>query len=285
MPIRMSTVPSAVSCDDLARLLVAEEARDHLDARRQAGEALLEGVVVLLRQDGGRHEDGDLVAVHHGLEGGAHGHLRLAEAHVAADQAVHRARRLHVGLHGVDRGDLVGRLDITEGGFELLLPRRVGCEGVAVQHLARRVQVEQVARHVRDGLAHAVARAGPLAGAEACEVGVVVAGSDVARHAVRLLDGHEQPVALGVRELQELLLHALDVAHDHAREAPDAVLEVDDVVARRQVGDQVRAVGRGLSQRPPLLHEAEDLGVGQQQHGGEDPSPCPLPVDGEGGHP
>ena len=263
--MRMSTVPSADVGDDLALLAVAEEAREHLDARGQAGEALLEGVVVLLRQHGRRHEDGDLVAVHHRLEGGAHRDLRLAEADVAADQAVHRPRRLHVGLDLADRGELVGRLDVRERRFELLLPGRVRREGVAVEDLARGVEVEQLPRHVGHGAANAVARARPLAGAEAGEVGVVVAGPDVARDAVRLLDGHEEPVALGVGELQKLALHALDVAHDHAGEARDAVLEVDDVVARRQVGDEVGAVGRGLAQRPPLLDEAEDLGVGEQQ--------------------
>ena len=37
--------------------------------------------------------DGHLLAVHDGLEGGPHGHLGLAVADVAAEEAVHRARR------------------------------------------------------------------------------------------------------------------------------------------------------------------------------------------------
>ena len=54
---------------------------------------------MLLRQDGRRHQDGHLFAVQDRLEGGAQGHLGLAIAHVAADEAVHRLRSLHIFLH------------------------------------------------------------------------------------------------------------------------------------------------------------------------------------------
>ena len=56
--------PSARPATIVALLLVAAEAGEHLDAHREAGEALAEGVEVLLREDGRRHEDGDLLAVH-----------------------------------------------------------------------------------------------------------------------------------------------------------------------------------------------------------------------------
>jgi hypothetical protein len=80
---------------------------------------------VLLGQEGGGHEHGDLHPVLHGLEGGPQGYLGLAEAHVAADQAVHGDGRLHVGLHVDDGLGLVGRLLVREGLLELLLPGRV----------------------------------------------------------------------------------------------------------------------------------------------------------------
>ena len=56
------------------------------------GEALVtfgEGLVMLLHQQCGGHEHGHLLAVLHRLERGAHGDLGFAEAHIAADQAVH----------------------------------------------------------------------------------------------------------------------------------------------------------------------------------------------------
>ena len=52
---------------------------------------LREGLEVLAGEERRRHDDGDLLAAHRGDEGGAERDLGLAEADVAADQAVHRA--------------------------------------------------------------------------------------------------------------------------------------------------------------------------------------------------
>jgi hypothetical protein len=77
---------------DLLLLPVGVEAADGAHGDREGLEAVAEGVVVLLHQQRRRHEDGDLLAVLHGLEGGAHGDLGLAVADVAHDDAVHRDR-------------------------------------------------------------------------------------------------------------------------------------------------------------------------------------------------
>ena len=63
---------------------------------------------VLLAQQRGRHQHGHLVAGIDRLERRPHRQLRLAVAHVAAEQAVHRPRLAHVVLDGVDGGQLVG---------------------------------------------------------------------------------------------------------------------------------------------------------------------------------
>jgi hypothetical protein len=79
---------------------------------------------MLLGQQRGRAQDRDLLAVGHGDEGGAHGDLGLAEADVAADQAIHRLAGFHVLDHGIDRGLLVGRLLEAEAigeGFQVVL--------------------------------------------------------------------------------------------------------------------------------------------------------------------
>ena len=88
--------------EDLFLLLRRAEARDHLDVDGKAGEALLEGLVVLEGEDGRRGEHRDLLVVLHGLEGGAHGDFGLAVANIAAEQAVHRLGGFHVAL---DVGD------------------------------------------------------------------------------------------------------------------------------------------------------------------------------------
>ena len=106
----------------VARLLRRAEARDHVDRERVVAQALAERAEVLLGEHRGRHQEHHLLAVLGGLERGAQRDLGLAVADVAADQAVHRARLLHVGAHGLDRLELVGRLAVREGALELELP-------------------------------------------------------------------------------------------------------------------------------------------------------------------
>ena len=86
--------------------------------------------MVLLGEDRRRHQEQHLLAVGGRLEGGAQRDLRLAVADVAADQPVHRLRRLHVRLGLLDRLELVVGLAIRERALELELP--VGVVGEAV---------------------------------------------------------------------------------------------------------------------------------------------------------
>ena len=118
------------------RLRRAEEAGQHLDADRVAAEAVGEGVAVLLREERGGHQDRDLLAGLDGLERGPDGHLGLAEADVAAQQAVHREAGLHVVLHVADGDQLVGGLDEREALLQLVLPGRVVAEGEARERCA-----------------------------------------------------------------------------------------------------------------------------------------------------
>ncbi len=55
----------------------------------KSGEAALEGFEVLEGEDGGGSQNGDLLGVGDGFEGGAHGDFRFSVADVAAEQAVH----------------------------------------------------------------------------------------------------------------------------------------------------------------------------------------------------
>ncbi len=123
-----SISPARQPGEHLLGLLGGEEPAEHLDADRVAGEAVGERVAVLGGQQRGRGEHGHLLAVLDRLERGADRHLGLAEADVAAQQAVHRVGPLHVDLDVVDRLALVGRLDVREGVLHLVLPRRVLAE-------------------------------------------------------------------------------------------------------------------------------------------------------------
>src|SRR5207245_1786583 len=75
------------SLDGLLLLRGQAEARQHLDFHRERGEPLAERLVVLLRKDRRRNDDGDLLAVHDRLEGSAARELRLPVADGADDEA------------------------------------------------------------------------------------------------------------------------------------------------------------------------------------------------------
>ena len=123
----------------LLRLARGEEARQHLDPHRVGREALAEGLEVLLGQQRGGTSTATCLPSCTALNGPDR-HLGLAEAHVAADEAVHRLGLLHVVLHVADGLELVGRLLEREGVLELLLPRwcrrerRRSLEALLVQH-------------------------------------------------------------------------------------------------------------------------------------------------------
>ena len=88
--------------DDTRSFFVGAKARQALDAYRPIGEAVGEGGVVLLREQGGRHQDGHLLAGLNGDKRGAQGDLGLAEADIATDQAVHRSARGQIGQYVAD---------------------------------------------------------------------------------------------------------------------------------------------------------------------------------------
>ena len=132
----ISTLPFGEVADDVALLAVGAEPAEYLHADGIGLESLGEGGEVLLGEDGGWHEYGDLESVCDRLEGGAKGDLGLAVADIAADEPVHGPDAFHIALHVEDGLGLVGRLLVGEGVFELDLPRRVESEGVALGQLA-----------------------------------------------------------------------------------------------------------------------------------------------------
>jgi len=132
-------LPVCQLVEDPSLLGGAPEARQHLDLDREGMQPPRKGIEMLLGEDGSRDQHGDLLAVHDRFEGGAQGDLGLAISHIATDQAIHGAGALHVLLDGVECLKLIVGLDVGEGRLQLVLPGRVGREGVALNVLARRV--------------------------------------------------------------------------------------------------------------------------------------------------
>ena len=239
---------------DLARLEVLQhrfhlrrraQAGDPLDPEGQVGEALAEGAEVLLGEDRGRHQDHHLLAVGGGLDRGAQGDLGLAEADVAADQAVHRPLGLHVALDRLDRLQLVGGLAVGEGALHRDLPLAVGREGVAAAGAALGVEVEQLAGQGAGRFARPRLHVLPAFAAQRRERRFA-AGADVAAQLRQLVGGDVDAVLAFVFEVEVVAGDAADLAGLEAGEAGDAVVLVDDVVADPQFAEgEAAAAGAG----------------------------------------
>ncbi len=221
---------------------------------------------MLLGEDGGGHEHGDLLAIHDRFEGGAQGDLGLAVADVAADEAIHRIRPLHVVLDLADDPQLVFGLAVGEAGLEFMLPLSVSREGVTGDRFARGIEVEQFAGQLvgralrgRPGLA-------PGALAQAVERRVSVFWSNPLAQPVGVVNGDIERVAIGVLHQQVFALHAAQITDHQPFKLADAVIEVDNVIALPDVGEICFRRGRSrdalTARRGPA--PAKNLGVGQQ---------------------
>ena len=190
-------------------------------------------------EDGGRAEDCALFAVQHALKGRPERHLGLAEADVAAEQPLHRHRLFHILFNLPDAPQLVVGLLVLEVLFKVPLHLVVGREGVPFDRHPLGVEGNQFVRHLVDRLLDPLAGLLPLGRVEAVELDVgVLPGTDVFGYKVQLGDRDVEDVAPGVFDLDIVLDDPLQFQLVDAVEDADAVGHMDDVVARRQVGER-----------------------------------------------
>src|SRR5205085_818897 len=187
---------------------------------------------------------------------------RLAEADVPADEAVHRARRLEVFLHRLDRVLLIRRLAVRELLLEAFEPVVSQVEADARRSLPLCVQREQLACQLADALARARLQVIPGLAAELRERGRRSVGADVTRHLPELLVRDVQPVVAAEREQEVVARDARHLLRLEAEQLRDAVILVDDVVA----GAQIRERLQGAAADAPLSRRAapEHLRIRQQ---------------------
>jgi hypothetical protein len=131
--------------------LLGAEAVQQPHLNRVGGKAFLQGVVVLLGEDGGRGQQGHLLASGDRLEDGSNRHLGFAKAHIAAHQTIHGAVALHIPLHILHRLELIRRRLVGERVFHLLLPGHVGGVGEALHFGPLGIELEQIHRHLLNG--------------------------------------------------------------------------------------------------------------------------------------
>jgi hypothetical protein len=243
----------AEKLDGFVLFLRRLETRNLRDLDRHVGEAVAEILEVLLGQQRGRAQDRHLLAVGHRDEGGAHGHLGLAEADIAADQAVHRFAGFHVLDHGIDRRLLVGRFLEAEAVGEGLQVVLLEDELMALAGRALGIQVQQFGGGVVHLLGGLLLRLFPLARAQRVQLDGFRVRAAVARDDLQLGDGYVELGAGGVFEVEEFRVALAEIHVQQAQVAADAVAFMHHGIADPQFGQvaqpafEVGAAGFGAA--------------------------------------
>ena len=189
-------------------------------------------------QDGGGDHNGALLAVQHALKDRPQRHLRLAKAHVPAEQPIHGAFPLHVPLDFGGAPQLVLRLVVLEPLLKLPLPVPVGGKGEALGLEALGVKLNQLLCHIGDRLLHPLACFAPGIGIQFIEADPrVLPAADVLGHQVQLGDGDKEGIGTGVPDFDVILDEALNLFFDDPLKDADAVGRMDHIVPWAQVGD------------------------------------------------
>ena len=138
------------------------KAADHIHFRRKLRKTRNKCLIVLLRKHGCRHENSNLKPIHRCLERRTHGNLRLAKAHIATEQAIHRLLALHVALDLCHGTQLIVRLLVGKRLLKLTLHRIVRRKGMPLGKLTLRVDLKQVIGDVLHGFLCLCARPRPV---------------------------------------------------------------------------------------------------------------------------
>ena len=244
------------------------ESTEHLDGDGVLRHPLPEGDVVLLCEDGRRHEHGGLSLVQHGPEGGPHRHLRLPVAHVPAKQPVHRLRTLHVSEHVPDGLALVFGLTVGERVTEPSFPRGVGGLAEAARILPDRLQPQKVRGNVGSRYFGCRLCVLPDPAPQPAQFRQLPPAAHVTADQVRLVQRDIQAGVLGELQLDDFLDLTVELQLADTVEPADSVRRVDGVFAlidlHAFVHGVVGAVVRRPSSPPPLGPPAEELARAQQ---------------------
>ena len=246
-------------CLDGGQLLAGHQPRRLPDLDREAAEAFGESLGVLARQQRRRHHHGHLLAVHGGDEGGAQRHLGLAEADVAADQAIHRPPGCQIVERGVDRGLLVLGFLVREAGAELVKRPELDRELRRLAGLPLGRDLDQLVGDLADARLHARLARLPCPAAEPVEVDDVFFRA-VTREQLGVLDRQEQLVAAGVVDFEAVVRRAGGFDRAQPHEPSDAVIDVHHEIAGGEAG-RLRDEVLRLARRPARPHQpvAEDV--------------------------
>ncbi len=217
---------------------------------------------MLFSQNGGRHEYGDLFAVHNRLECGPNSDLRLPETHIPAYEPVHGVRVLHVALYLFDGSQLVGCLLVPKSRFELVLPLGIGRETMPPETRTRRIELQQFGCHGLNRFLHMALYLLPGGRSYPVYSGPSPLLAYILLKEIDLVDRNKNLVAVPVLNLYEVLFRPARGQFFDPPVYPDAMLHVYDIIALRDRAQGVHGLRTGFERRRPIpLFSVEYLPV------------------------
>ena len=210
--------------------------RESGDPQRPSGEPLAKRPQMLPHQQRGRRDDRDLLARHCRNERRPQCHLGLAEADIAANQAIHRRAGGEIGEHLGDGALLVFGLGVRKPRAKLGIGAGRNRQPRGFAHRPCRRDTQQVTGDFADALLRPGHARLPGAAPQAVQARrafvAAVSGDDL-----DVLDRHEHPVAAVIGQHRAIVGLGVDGDRLQALESPDAVVHVHDQVAGRQCRD------------------------------------------------
>ncbi len=209
---------------------------------------------MLLREQGGRHQDRHLFAGLHGDERRPQRDLGFAEADIAADDAIHGLVGFQIRDDLFDGGGLIGGLLERKAGLKRAVFGLAGQHARALPGGPARIQIEQFGGDVANALRGFAARLLPLIAAELVQRRRFRRRAGVARNQMQRLHRNIQLVAVRIFEHQKLAGVAGDIHGLQSDIAADAV----GLVHHRRADAQVRQLFEyfrriALRPAPPAL--------------------------------
>ena len=191
---------------------------------------------MLLHEQGGWYENGNLFSILHCFEGCPDGDFGLAIADIAADQPVHGDSTFHIPLDFIDRAELIGCFDVLEGIFEFMLPWRVRSKCIALRRLACCIESNEFASNLFNGFAGMTFGFLPISTSQAMHARCFT--TDITCDQIQLVHGNEQSVrwltafARGIFNNQIFSLSTRDCPCDHFNIAANTMVLVNNKIAR-----------------------------------------------------
>ena len=185
---------------------------------------------MLARQQGRRHDDGDLQSGHDRCKGGAQGDLRLAETDIAAHQAVHRLAGREVGQRLVDGAILVVGLGERKARRELVGRAFRTVDDRRLPQFALGGDGDQLPGHRRDTVLDLRLARLPGRGSQPVENGGFGIAAEAGQH-LHILRRYEERVAAVVGQAQAIVVRPGGRDGLQPFVAADAMLAMDNQIA------------------------------------------------------